>query len=106
MQKRLLLVLLTIGSWIALPAQQVTQSTPEQPTTTIRTTTREVVLDVVVRDKHHRPVTDLRPEEVKVYEDGVQQKVNDFRGVQGAEQLQTELKMAEQSQVAAQSGAT
>lgn len=98
MQKRVLLVLLTITPWSALLAQQSTQSNSEQPTTTIRATAREVVLDVVVRDKHHRPVTDLRPEEVKVYEDGVQQKVNDFRGVQGAEQLKTELKMSEQSQ--------
>ena len=74
-----------------LCGQQSTQPSSEQPDATIRATTREVVLDVVVRDKHHRPVTDLRPDEVKVFEDGVLQKINDFRDVQGAEQLQTEL---------------
>ena len=71
------------------------QSSPaNNETPTIRTTTREVVLDVVVRDKHHHPVADLRPEEVQVFEDGVRQKINAFRDVQGSEQLQTELTQA------------
>ncbi len=65
-------------------------ASPAEPTPTIRTTTREVLLDVIVRDKHHHAVTDLRPEEIEVYEDGVKQKINAFRDVQGAEQLRTE----------------
>jgi VWFA-related protein len=56
----------------------------------IHTTTREVLLDLVVRDKHHHAVTDLRPEEVEVYEDGVRQSIRVFRNIQGSEQLQTE----------------
>jgi VWFA-related protein len=52
--------------------------------------TREVLLDLIVRDKHHHAITDLRPEEVEVYEDGVRQKINSFRNIQGAEQLQLE----------------
>jgi VWFA-related protein len=56
----------------------------------IHTTTREVLLDVVVRDKHHHPITDLKPEEITVYEDGVPQKITVFRSVQGAEELQNE----------------
>ncbi len=42
---------------------------------------------MVVRDKHHHPVTDLRPEEVEIYEDGVRQNVRVFRNIQGTEQL-------------------
>src|ERR1051325_3208570 len=61
---------------------------------TIRTTTREVILDVIVRDKHHHAVADLRPNEIQVFEDGVPQKVNAFRDVQGAEQLRTEQALA------------
>ncbi|HSS97593.1 MAG TPA: VWA domain-containing protein [Terriglobales bacterium] len=61
---------------------------------TIRTTTREVILDVIVRDKHHHAVSDLRPGEIQVFEDGVPQKVNAFRDVQGAEQLRTEQALA------------
>jgi hypothetical protein len=64
----------------------------------IHATTREVLLDLVVRDKHHHAVADLRPEEVEVYEDGVRQKVLVFRNVQGAEQLQIERKMEERGQ--------
>ena len=60
----------------------------------IHTTTREVLLDLVVRDKHHHAVMDLRPEEVEVYEDGVRQNVRVFRNIQGSEQLQTERSIA------------
>ena len=73
-----------------LGAQSPSPSDAVKQTTVIRATRREVLVDVVVRDKHHRLITDLRPEEVKVYEDGVQQNINVFRGVQGTEQLETE----------------
>ena len=73
------------------PAQAPTK--PEQ-VPVIRTTTREVLVDVVVRDKHHHPVTDLKPEEITVYEDGVPQKITVFRSIQGAEELQTERAVA------------
>jgi VWFA-related protein len=45
----------------------------QAPAPTIRTTTSEVLLDFVVRDKQGKIVRDLRPEEVQVFEDGVQQ---------------------------------
>jgi VWFA-related protein len=70
------------------------QAPANQETPTIRTTTREVILDVIVRDKHHHAVADLRPDEIEVLEDGVKQKINAFRNVQGAEQLQTEQNLA------------
>ncbi len=60
----------------------------------IHTTTREVMLDMVVRDKHHHPVTDLKPEEIEIYEDGVRQNIRSFRNVEGREQLQTENRTA------------
>ena len=56
----------------------------------IHTTSREVLLDLVVRDKHQHLVKDLRQDEVQVYEDGVLQKIRVFHDVQGAEQLRTE----------------
>lgn len=66
------------------------QASAAEQTPTIRTTTREVILDVIVRDRHHHPVADLRPEEIEVLEDGVKQKINAFHNVQGAEQLKAE----------------
>jgi hypothetical protein len=45
----------------------------------IRSTTQEVLLDAVVRDKKERLIRDLKPEEVRVLEDGVPQKLQTFR---------------------------
>lgn len=45
----------------------------------IRSTTREVLLDAVVRDKKERLIRNLKPEEVRVLEDGVRQKLQTFR---------------------------
>ncbi|HEU5400947.1 MAG TPA: VWA domain-containing protein, partial [Terriglobales bacterium] len=74
------------------PAGEGTQPsrTPTDQVPVIRTTTGEVILDMVVRDKHHHLVTDVRPNEVEIYEDGVRQDLKSFQLVQGAEQLQTE----------------
>jgi VWFA-related protein len=63
---------------------------PENERPVIHTTSREVLLDLVVRDKHQHLVKDLRQDEVQVYEDGVLQKIRVFHDVQGAEQLRTE----------------
>jgi VWFA-related protein len=61
-----------------LPAQ-----TPEP---TIRTTTSEVLLDFVVRDKNAKIVRDLRPDEVQVLEDGVPQSLRHFEFYDGHSQ--------------------
>lgn len=45
----------------------------------IRSTTQEVLLDAVVRDKKERPIRNLKPEEVRVLEDGVPQTLKSFR---------------------------
>lgn len=73
--------------------------TPPPPV--IRTTTREVLLDLVVRDSHHRAITDLRADDVEVFEDGVRQNIKVFRSVQGEEQLQSERVAAQQESAAA-----
>lgn len=49
------------------------------PGATIRATAHEVVLDLVVRDKHGRLVKNLKPGEVEIYEDGVRQEIRSFR---------------------------
>jgi VWFA-related protein len=45
----------------------------------IRSSTQEVLLDAVVRDKKERLIRDLKPEEIRVFEDGVPQKLQTFR---------------------------
>src|SRR5579872_2413689 len=60
---------------MALPAQEAEPS--------LRTTTSEVLLDFVVRDKNARIVHNIRPDEVRVFEDGVQQKLRHFQFYDG-----------------------
>ena len=55
------------------------QATPP----TVRSTAQEVVLDMVFRDKKGRTIRDIRPEEIHVSEDGVEQKLTAFRVVDG-----------------------
>ncbi|HXM44937.1 MAG TPA: VWA domain-containing protein [Bryobacteraceae bacterium] len=45
----------------------------------IRSSTQEVLLDAVVRDKKERLIRNLKPEEIRVLEDGVPQKLQTFR---------------------------
>jgi VWFA-related protein len=54
--------------------------------TVLRSTAQEVLLDFVARDKHQKLVTDLRPEEVEILEDGVPQKVRSFQYRGGPDQ--------------------
>jgi VWFA-related protein len=51
----------------------------------------EVLVDVVVRDKHGRPVRDLRSDEVTIFENGVQQPVTLFREVRAPSALQQDM---------------
>src|SRR5579863_5026122 len=90
MARILLVFTVLLGLCWAFGVSSQTQPTQPQDRPVIHTTTREVLLDLVVRDKHHHAVTDLRPEEVEIYEDGVRQNIRVFRNIHGAEQLETE----------------
>src|SRR2546430_10997404 len=72
----------------SLEAQgQSQQDTSGQATPpTVRSTAQEVVLDMVFRDKKGRTIRDIRPEEIHVSEDGVEQKVTSFRLVERSEE--------------------
>ena len=58
-------------------------------TPTVRTTVDEVLLDLIVRDKKGKPVTDLKPEDLTVFDNGVKQTLTSFRLVSGAEAIGT-----------------
>lgn len=58
------------------PAGQRSQATFDTQSTV-------VLLDVVVRDRKGRPVRDLRPEELQVFEDGQRRDLTSFRLVEG-----------------------
>src|SRR3954451_6434172 len=50
-----------------------------QPTPTIRTTASEVLLDIVVRDKHGKTARNLKASDVQIFEDGVRRELKSFR---------------------------
>jgi VWFA-related protein len=87
-----------LGGWAA------GQSTaPPERGVTIRTTVNEVVLDLVVRDKHRRLVKNLKPGDVEIYEDGVRQQIIGFRltGTTAApEERAAEKKKTEEASIA------
>ena len=69
---------------------------PQTPDVVIRSSAREVLLDLVVRDAHGKLVTNLKPEDMTVYEDGIRQDVRAFRLVAGSEvRLEDERQAAE-----------
>src|SRR5439155_2404539 len=76
---RPLSLVLVVALAAPLAAQAPTQ-TPASPPA-FRTGTAVVLLDVVIRDKKGRPVPDVKPEEIEVYEDGTRQKVETFHWV-------------------------
>jgi VWFA-related protein len=59
------------------------ESQPQQPSRSsedevVRITTNLVQVDAVITDKNGNLVTDLRPDEVQIFEDGHQQKITNF----------------------------
>ena len=63
------------------PSQSAARPADQAPAVT--TNVDEVSLDLVVHDKHHKLITDLKPDEVVVTDNGTAVKLNDFRLVRG-----------------------
>ena len=70
-RRRLLLVTLAAGLTPASARRQQQQGE-------VQLSANEVLLDLVVTDKKGRPITDLKPGEVEVYENGERQNVTSF----------------------------
>ena len=81
-------------SFFLLLATLLTAQTPEDSGVTLKSSSHEVLLDMVVRDKHERLVRDLAAEDVAVYENGVRQQIKSFRLISGKEQLTYERQQA------------
>jgi VWFA-related protein len=66
-------------------AQAPASTAPEQSPSVIKGGGEEVVLDVIVRDKHGKAVTDLTPQDFEITDNGEKHAVKSFRLVEGAE---------------------
>jgi VWFA-related protein len=79
-------LLAIIAALTSFPAFAQAPAAPAQPPA-IKATAEEVLLDIIVRDKKGKPVTDLKPGELTVTDNGTAQTISSFRLVQGAEAL-------------------
>ena len=73
---------LLLLAFMASPCQTTGQA---QSQSTAKTNVDEVLLDLVVRDRKGKPITDLTSQEITVTDDGVKQKILSFRLVRGSE---------------------
>lgn len=62
------------------PSPPTPQQLPQraEPEDVVRITTNLVQVDAVITDKSGKPVTDLKPEEIEIFEDGRKQKITNF----------------------------
>ncbi len=65
------------------PAANAPAPAPTDQVPSFRTNVDEVSLDLVVHDKHHKPVLDLKPEDIAITDEGTPVKLNAFRLVRG-----------------------
>ncbi|MEP7340751.1 MAG: VWA domain-containing protein [Acidobacteriota bacterium] len=82
--------------------QPQTQQEPISPDTVVRITTRLIQIDAVVVDKDGKLVTNLKPEDFKILEDGKEQKITNFSFLT----LQPETPKPEAPKTATKSAAT
>ena len=78
MNLRFFLAFILPISLLAPTVAQQKQQSPKQQDDVVRTDTNLVQIDVVVTDKAGRQVTDLKPEDFEVSEDGKQREVTHF----------------------------
>src|SRR5215831_2714982 len=80
---------LTMGALVCSPAlsQQPAAPAPVAQPPTVKTSVEEVLLDIIVRDKKGKPITDLKAEELTVIDNGAPQTITSFRLVRGAEAI-------------------
>lgn len=71
---------------IPLPAQQAPAPT-DSSQTTLKVDVNEVVVDLIVRDKKGKMITDLKPGEIEILEDNVRQDVTGLRLIEGREAI-------------------
>jgi VWFA-related protein len=76
----LLTSILILGCALQPLAQSASAPQPQQPER-LRIGSEEVLLDIVVRDKRGRPVGDLKPGDIEIFEDGARQEFTSFRQV-------------------------
>jgi VWFA-related protein len=69
------------------PSAQIAPAAGPQSATVKATTVEEVLLDITARDKKGKPITDIKPDELTVTDNGAKQILTSFRLVHGSEAI-------------------
>jgi VWFA-related protein len=72
------IALFFMAAGIAMFSQKPSAQTPSAQAPSLRTTTQLVEIDTVATDSHGKPVTDLKTDEFRLYEDGVERPLAHF----------------------------
>src|ERR1017187_10524610 len=70
---------------VSTAAGRAQQDVPPSGSVTIRSSVQEVVVDLVVHDKHGKLVKKLDPKDVTLFEDGARQEIRSLQLVAGKE---------------------
>src|SRR5262249_10286482 len=70
---------------LTLVTTPVRSQQPESQTPTVKANVDEVVLDMIGRDNKGKPVTDLKPDDLVITDNGAKQRIIGFRLVRGSE---------------------
>src|SRR3984893_15817163 len=73
------LALLAACAYVLAAQERAHAPAANPPETVIRAGSQEVLLDVIVRDKKGKPVRDLEAKDIRVFDEGTQQKITGFR---------------------------
>src|SRR6478672_1617416 len=90
MRKLILISALVLGSSLAALGQGITIKPTPTPTPAagdddvVKISTNLIQLDVTVTDAKGKTVTDLRPDEIEIYENGHKQKITNFSFISSA----------------------
>ncbi|MFN0140929.1 MAG: VWA domain-containing protein [Pyrinomonadaceae bacterium] len=76
--RRCVLLLVTILFGAIFAAAQDAKPQPTPPDDVVRITTNLIQVDVIVTDSKGKVVTDLKPEEIEIFENGERQKITNF----------------------------
>lgn len=93
MQRLLLLILIIIGSFIVSFSQTTTPTPPqnsvENDDEIVKISTTLIQVDVSVTDKNGKIVTDLKPEDFEIFENGKKQTITNFSFISSESKTKT-----------------
>lgn len=98
------LVVILLAAVTAFPQSGEPTPTPLVDTDVVKISTNLIQLDVTVVDKKGKPITDIRPDEIEIYENGEKQKITALSFIAANSRRPVEERHADKAAVPAPTG--